>query len=115
MQISSREQKFTSPHLSHVEPLHLLVVLPHVVRSDGPEKPDVVVAVELGHLLLGCLVGAVDLHLPVESIVEQKVVGHPYPMGLHGMSLPIVVVANVACWETFSGRFISFGAPEVTS
>ena len=38
--------------LADVEPLHLLVVLPHVVRSDGPEEPDVVVAVELGHLLL---------------------------------------------------------------
>merc|ERR1711971_45429 len=81
--------------LAYVEPLHLLVVLTHVVRSDGPEKPDVVVAVELGHLLLGRLVGPVDLHLPVEPIVEQKVVGHPYPMGLHGVTLPIVVVANV--------------------
>ena len=37
----------------------------------------------------------VDLHLPVESVVEEEVVGHPHPMRLHGMSLAIIVVANV--------------------
>ncbi len=36
--------------------LHLLVVLGHVVWSDGAQELDVVVAVELGHLLLRCLV-----------------------------------------------------------
>ena len=40
--------------------------------------------------------GSVHLHLPVEPIVEQEVVGHPHPVGLHGMALPIVVVPNVA-------------------
>ena len=35
-----------------VETLHLLVVLAHVVRSNGSEEPNVVVGVELGHLLL---------------------------------------------------------------
>ena len=37
----------------------------------------------------------VHLHLPVEAIVEEEVVGHPHPVRLHGMSLAIVVVANV--------------------
>ena len=63
-----------------VLPLHLLVVLPHVVRPDGPQEADVVVAVELGHLLLGGLVRPVDLHLPVEAVVEEEVVCHPHPV-----------------------------------
>jgi|APCry1669189844_1035258.scaffolds.fasta_scaffold131933_1 hypothetical protein len=35
-----------------VEPLHLLVVLAHVVRTDGPEETDVVVGMKLCHFLL---------------------------------------------------------------
>lgn len=38
----------------------------------------------------------VDLHLPVQSIVQQEVVGHAYAMRLHGVALPIVVVADIA-------------------
>ena len=38
--------------LTDVEPLEQLAVLAHVVRADGPEEPDVVVTVELGHLVL---------------------------------------------------------------
>jgi len=37
--------------------LHLFVVLRHVVWSDAPQELDVVVTVELGHLLLRRLVG----------------------------------------------------------
>jgi len=37
----------------------------------------------------------VNFHLPVESIVEEEVVGHAYPVGFHGMSLSIVIVSNV--------------------
>ena len=29
----------------------------------------------------------VDLHLSVESIVEEQVVGHPHTVGLHGVTL----------------------------
>ena len=76
-------------------PLHLLVVLPHVVRPDGPEEPDVVVRVKLGHLLLGRLVRTVDLHLSVQPVVQQQVVRHPYPVGLHGVALAIVVVPDI--------------------
>lgn len=39
----------------------------------------------------------VDLHLAVQSIVQQQVVGHAYAMRLHRMSLAIVIVANVTC------------------
>ena len=40
----------------------------------------------------------VDLHLPVETVVEQQVVSHPHSLRLHRMSLPIVVVAYVT-WQ----------------
>lgn len=82
--------------LAHVEPLHLFVVLAHVIGSDGAEETNVLVGMKFGHLLLSGLVRPVDFHLPVQSIVQQKIMGHAYPMGLHGMALAIVVIANVA-------------------
>ena len=42
-----------------------------------------------------CVYTHIDLHLPVETIVEQKVVGHPHSLGLHRVALAVVVVANV--------------------
>jgi hypothetical protein len=48
---------------------------------------------------LGGLVRAVDFHLPVESIVQEEVVGHAHSVRLHGVALPIVVIANVT-WLT---------------
>ena len=60
---------------------------------------------ELGHLVLGGLVGSVHLHLPVEPIVEQEVVGHPHPVGLHGMALAIIVVPDVAVIIIANFRF----------
>ena len=81
--------------LAHIEPLEELAVLSHVVRPDGPEEPDVVVTVELGHLVLSGLVRPVHLHLTVEPVVEEEVVGHPHPVRLHGVALAIIVVPNV--------------------
>ena len=84
----------------------------------SPEKPDVVITVKLGHLILSRFVGPgkidelvyylivvcelqishivenfttpVDLHLSVESIVEEQVVGHPHAVGLHWVTLAII-------------------------
>ena len=39
---------------------------------------------------------SVDLHLPVEAIVQEQVVGHPHAVRLHGVALAIVVVTDVA-------------------
>jgi hypothetical protein len=44
-------------------------------------------------------VRAVDFHLPVESIVQEEVVGHAHSVRLHGVALSIVVIANVT-WLT---------------
>ena len=38
----------------------------------------------------------IDFHFPVEPIVEQEIVCHAYPVGLHRMSLAIVVVSDIA-------------------
>lgn len=37
----------------------------------------------------------IDLHFPVQSIVEKEVVRHADPVGFHGMALSIVVVPHV--------------------
>ena len=81
--------------LADVEALHLSVVLAHVVGSNVAQEHDVLVGVILGHLLEDGLVGSVDLHLAVESVVEEKIVGHADAMGLHRMSLSVVVIADV--------------------
>ena len=38
----------------------------------------------------------VNLHLTVEAIVEEEVVGHPHPVRLHRVALAIVIVPYVA-------------------
>lgn len=38
------------------------------------------------------------LHLPIEAIVQQQVVGHSDPVGFHWVSLAIIVVSNIT-WE----------------
>ena len=49
--------------------------------------------------------GSVDLHLPVETVVEEEVVGHPHPMRLHGMALSVVVIPDVAVIIIANFRF----------
>ena len=39
----------------------------------------------------------VNLHLAIQPIVEEEVVGHPDTMGLHGVPLAIVVITNITC------------------
>lgn len=37
----------------------------------------------------------IDLHFPVQSIVEEEVVCHADPVGFHRMALTIVVVSHI--------------------
>ena len=37
----------------------------------------------------------VDLHLSVETIVQQEVVGHTHAMRLHRVALAIVIVSDI--------------------
>lgn len=45
--------------------------------------------------LRDCSSSYIYLHLSVESIVEQQVVSHADPVGLHGVPLPVVIVSNI--------------------
>ena len=37
----------------------------------------------------------IDFHFSVKAIVQDEIVGHANSVGLHGMTLSIVVVANI--------------------
>uniref|UniRef100_A0A3Q3KYM2 Uncharacterized protein n=1 Tax=Mastacembelus armatus TaxID=205130 RepID=A0A3Q3KYM2_9TELE len=76
--------------------LHLFAILRHVVWSDGLQELNVVVTVVLCHLFTtGFVMTHIDLHFPVESIVQQEVVCHADPVGFHGMALSVVVVPHI--------------------
>ena len=81
--------------LAHVEPLHLLRVLAHVVGRDRAQEADVVLGVEFAQLLERRRARPVDLHLAVEAVVEQQVVRHPDAVRLHRVALAVVVVADL--------------------
>uniref|UniRef100_A0A8C0VEW2 Uncharacterized protein n=1 Tax=Cyanistes caeruleus TaxID=156563 RepID=A0A8C0VEW2_CYACU len=98
VQLHSTDPRFSAA--ASLTSLHLLAVLRHVVRADGPQEFDVIVAVVLGHLLCIGFVRTLqgqqhNFHLPVEPIVEQEVVGHADPVGFHGMSLAIIIIPNI--------------------
>lgn len=38
----------------------------------------------------------IDLHAPVQAVVEQKVVRHADPVRFHGVALAVVVVSDIA-------------------
>lgn len=42
----------------------------------------------------------IDFHFPVQSIVEEEVVRHADPVGLHGMALAVVVVPHITLERT---------------
>ncbi len=39
----------------------------------------------------------IDFHFSVESIVQEKVVGHANTMGLHGVARAVVIVPDIRC------------------
>ena len=43
----------------------------------------------------------VDLHLSVESIVEEQVVGHPHTVGLHGVTLKTTITTVSIYWPAY--------------
>lgn len=75
--------------------LHLPLEGLDTLGGDAPEKVNVVVAVEGGHLLGTRGMLLVALHLAEQAVVEDKVVGQLDAEGLHGVATPIVVVPYV--------------------
>jgi hypothetical protein len=51
--------------------------------------------VEFGHVLGRSLGRSEDLHFSVETVVDEQIVRHAYTVRLHGVTLPVVIVANV--------------------
>lgn len=51
------------------------------------------------HVLVPGGEGSEDLHLVVETIVQEQVVRHPYPVRLHGVTHAIVVVPDLRVIE----------------
>uniref|UniRef100_A0A3P8TV44 Uncharacterized protein n=1 Tax=Amphiprion percula TaxID=161767 RepID=A0A3P8TV44_AMPPE len=112
------ELKQTIKHwavLSHINSTKLMSVIT-LTSLHLLAEFDVIITVILGHLLSTtiCNFTYIYLHLSVEAIVEQQVVCHADPVGLHGMPLSIVIISNITCEEDkdkTKHRIISFFYP----
>jgi len=71
----------------------------HVVWGDALQEVDVLVGVELGHLVLGGGLCAVDFEVLVETVVHDEGVSHADTVWLHWVACVIGVVANIAIVE----------------
>ena len=85
--------------LPDVEALELADVVLHVVGGDDAEEVDVVVGVEARHGRRADEAGPEDLHPPVQAVVHDEVVRHADAVGLHGVALAVVVVADLGIVE----------------
>lgn len=64
------------------------------LRGDRGEEVNVIVRVEAANVSGGGGEGARDLHATVEVVVDDEVVSHADAMGLHGVALAVVVIAD---------------------
>ncbi len=85
--------------LADIETLHLFSIVVHVVGSDALQEFDIVVTMELRHIIVDSLRRTIHLHLAIKAIVQQEVMGHAYAMGLHWMPLTVVVISDIALKE----------------
>lgn len=59
------------------------------------QKVDIVICMKHGQFLFSELVGSEDLHFVIHAVAHNKRMRHSDPMGFHGMTLSIVVIANL--------------------
>jgi hypothetical protein len=71
----------------------------HVVGCDALQEIDIFVGVELGHLVLGGGLCAVDLQVLVETVVHDEGVRHTNTVWLHGVASVVGIVADIAVVE----------------
>ena len=64
--------------------------------SPGASFVDLARNWEEGDSSSAAIVSRTHLHLPVEPVVEDQVVGHADAVGLHGVAWPVVVVSDLA-------------------
>lgn len=50
---------------------------------------------EATHIVGTGTIRPINLHLPMETIVEHQTVDHGQPMGLHGMARPVMEVTHL--------------------
>jgi hypothetical protein len=89
----------------------LLGKIVHIIGGDPLQEVDVLVGVELRHLVLGGGLGAVDFELAVQAVVHDEAVGHADAVGFHGVAGVVGVVAHVAVVEV--GDFLGLGVGAV--
>lgn len=46
-----------------------------------------------------CSRAAAHIHHVVQSVVQYERVGHPYPVGLHGVPRSVIIIADVGIVE----------------
>jgi hypothetical protein len=57
--------------------------------------------------------GYVNVHLLVEAIIENEVVGHPYAVGLHRMALAVVIITNLRCFINHVRKIMDASNPQI--
>lgn len=75
----------------------------HVVLRYDSQKVDVVVRVEASHVLAADGFRPKHLHLPVQAVVHNQVVGHANPVRFHGVPLTVVIVPDLGCKRKNTG------------
>lgn len=82
--------------LADIEPLEVARVddLAKGLGANGGEEIDVVLGVEAADVQRCGGERAVDLHPTVQTVVDDKIVGHSDSVGLHRVALAVVVIAD---------------------
>jgi hypothetical protein len=75
-------------------------------RRDGGQEVHVIQRVEPPDIGGPRRKRPVDLHPTVEPVVDDEVVGHPDPVGLHRMPLPVVVIPYARLVEVAHSPFL---------
>lgn len=85
--------------VSYVEVAQVLGVALQVLRRDALQEFHVVLRVEATHVVGAGTVRPVNLHFPVEAVIENEAVNHGEPVRLHGMARPVVEVTHLRVVE----------------
>lgn len=76
----------------------------HVILGYYPKEINVVVRVEACHVLTADGLRPKHLHLAVQAVVHDQVVGHAHAVRLHGVPLPVVVIPDLGCGADSDGN-----------
>jgi hypothetical protein len=84
---------------TNIEALKLANLILLGFRGNAAEKRDIVVGVEAAEITVAGREGLENLHMLKETVVSEEGMGHADAMGLHGMTLAIVVIADLRVIE----------------